>query len=190
MARRKGKLCIVSGPSGSGKSSLIAWLLKEVPAIRFPTSATTRPRRPGEKNGVHYHFLTRRAFARGIKEGRFLEYADVYGHLYGTLKATVEAGLERGDILLKDVDVQGAAALMQALPRARRLSIFIVPPSLKVLRERLKGRGTESRERFATRVREAEKELEARGLFDHIVVNGDFEKACRRFRAILRPLVG
>lgn len=180
-----GKFVIVSGPSGSGKSTLISKFLKENSGFAFPVSATTRSPRQGEQDGIHYHFLTREDFEKRIEAGEFLEYANVYENLYGTLRSTVLTAIEEGKKLIKDVDVQGALQLMERLPKERRLTIFVMPPDLEELRNRLKGRGSETDESFSRRMDEALREIECRDRFDRHLINDDLDECCRRLKEML-----
>lgn len=179
----RGVLLVLSGPSGSGKSTIAHRLLAEVPDLAFSVSATTRPPRPGEGNGRDYHFLSERDFLARVRAGEFLEHAEVYGRRYGTLRSEVDQRLARGQSVLLDVDTQGAASVRAlGLPH---LSVFIRPPDIEALRRRLERRGQDSPEAIARRLAEAERELAQAGLYDHVVVNDDLERALARVREIL-----
>lgn len=184
-----GHLTIVSGPSGCGKSSLIARLLRDNPQLLFPTSVTTRSPRAGEVDGRDYIFLTPEAFSKKVQENAFLEFASVYGKQYGTLRKTVEEGLAQGRSMLKDVDVQGALSIMSRLSGEQLTTIFVRPPSLEALEERLRGRRSEDEESFKRRLAEACRELQAEEKFSHVVVNESYELALVEMRSIIEPLL-
>lgn len=170
-----GRLYIVSGPSGAGKSSLCSALLQRCPNLNLSISSTTRSPRPGEVDGREYHFLTRERFEADVAEGLFLEWANVHGNLYGTRLPDVESLLDAGKDVLLEIDWQGAAQVARRLPEARR--IFILPPSLDVLRERLTGRGQDDAAVIERRVAAAEAEM-AHADEAHIrIVNEKFEVA-------------
>jgi len=181
---KPGPLIILSGPSGSGKSTLIARLLKDsgLP-LHLSVSATTRQRRPGEIGGVHYHFWTRDRFLEQVREGAFLEWAEVHGQFYGTLRSEVEVHRAQGRGVILDIDVQGAEQIRRLCPDT--LSIFLCTSTLEVLERRLRGRGTEDEAAIARRLRTARLELERRGEYRHLVVNDDLEVAV----ACLRNLI-
>ncbi len=165
----RGALFVVSGPSGVGKSTLLRDLLEAVPRLAFSVSATTRPPRPGEQDGVDYHFLDTPRFLEQVERGAFLEHAEVYHHLYGTLAAPTEAILARGDSLILDIDVVGARQVRRSLPEA--VHVMIVPPRIEVLEERLRQRGTDDPATIARRMALVHEQLGAIAEFDHIVVN-------------------
>ncbi|MCD8292759.1 MAG: guanylate kinase [Prevotellaceae bacterium] len=172
-----GKLIIFSAPSGSGKSTLINYLLASGVNMKFSISATSRPPRGTERDGVEYFFLSPGEFRRRIAAGEFLEYQEVYpDRFYGTLKAQVERELAAGDNIVFDVDVVGGCNLKRYYG-ARALSIFIQPPSVEELRRRLASRGTDSAEMIARRVAKAEYEMTFAALFDRIIVNDDLARA-------------
>lgn len=179
---RKGLCLVLSAPSGAGKSTLVARLRAEFPVFAYSISCTTRAPRPGEQDGVHYHFLSREAFISRRDAGFFAEWAEVHGNFYGTPKGPVEDMLAKGQDVLFDIDVQGALQLKQVFAQA--LYVFILPPSREVLEARLRGRGTESEEVIAKRLTNALGELEAAGHFDYHVVNDDLEEAADELRAI------
>jgi guanylate kinase len=177
----KGHLTIVAGPSGSGKSTLIKRFLKANPEVTFPTSVTTREPREGEVHGDHYFFMSRDEFRDMQQRGEFLEWAAVYGLYYGTMKSTITKGLEEGQKFLKDIDIQGAENLMKTLPPDDLTTIFICPPSLEVLKERLLTRASESDETLKNRLAEAEVEIQGSHLFQHVLINDDLETCYREF---------
>ncbi|MCR4765707.1 MAG: guanylate kinase [Bacteroidaceae bacterium] len=174
-----GKLIIFSAPSGSGKSTIINYLLKDHPELKlaFSISATSRAPRGTEKQGVEYFFLTAEDFRQRIDKGDFLEYEEVYpGRYYGTLKTQVEKQSEAGQNVVFDVDVKGGVNIKKFYGD-RALSVFIQPPSIEVLRQRLEKRGTETAEVINDRIARAEFELGFAPLFDKVVVNDDLEEA-------------
>lgn len=177
-------LFIVASPSGGGKSSLIRALLERDADVRLSVSHTTRKPRPGEKNGVHYHFVSREAFLELVANDAFLEYACVFDHYYGTGREQVERKLAAGHDVLLDIDWQGARQVKQSFPSAR--SVFILPPSLAELRERLTRRGQDSEAVIARRMRDASAEISHWNEFDHVIVNDDFTAALADLQAIVR----
>jgi guanylate kinase len=179
----KGLLFVVSGPSGAGKGTLCQALLTRDRNLRFSVSATTRPPRSGEVDGVHYFFWSEERFAEAAGQGCFLEWARVYGHLYGTPVSEVERGLKEGVDVLLDLDIQGARQVKQEMPGA--VLIFILPPSLKTLADRIARRATEVEEERRLRLEAAVGIIRAAGEFDYIVVNDDLEGAAARLGAIV-----
>ncbi len=179
-----GNLFIVSAPSGAGKSSLVKALLERDPAIRLSISHTTRAPRPGEEDGVHYHFVSREAFQERLGKGEFLESAEVYGNYYGTSQPWIEAERAAGRDILLEIDWQGAAQVRRLVPDA--ISIFILPPSIEELRSRLRGRGTDSEEVIARRMAAAREEVSHCLEFDYLVVNDQFDTALADLLAIAR----
>jgi len=178
------RVFVITGPSGVGKGTLIRTLLERVPELALAVSATTRAPRPGERDGVHYHFLSDEAFDARVAEGAFVEHADYSGRRYGTLHAELERRLERGAPVVLEIEVQGARQVREALPDAVR--IFIAPPSPEALRTRLIGRGTDSPEQIEARLRSALRELDARTEFAHVVVNDRLDDAVARLERIVR----
>ncbi|MDI6872849.1 guanylate kinase [Candidatus Solincola sp.] len=179
---RRGRLFVVAGPSGAGKGTLIAELLKRYPRARLSVSATTRDPRPGEREGVDYHFLDREEFLRRAGEGEFLEWAEVHGNLYGTPRGAVEEWLNEGHDVILEIDVQGARQVRERMPEA--VTVFVEPPSLEALEERLRRRGTESEEELRRRLRNAVRESGEKGGFRHVVVNDDLQRAVEELCAI------
>ena len=174
-------MLLVSGPSGCGKST-ICDRLREDPRVVFSVSATTRRPRPGEVDGEDYRFLSKEEFRRRIEAGEFIEHAEVYCNMSGTLRAPMEAAIAAGHVYLVEIDVQGALQLMSL--DVPGIYVFIAPPSLEVLRQRLVGRGTETDEDLDRRLQKAEDECREQHRYDHVVVNGELEEAVAEVRAI------
>lgn len=172
---RKGGLFVVAAPSGAGKTSLVNALLAGDERLVLSISHTTRPPRPGEVGGRHYHFTDEATFRRMVAENAFLEHAVVYGHRYGTHAGTSSQLLEQGRDIILEIDWQGAQQVKAAYPSSH--SIFILPPSLETLRERLGHRGQNSEAVIEGRMREAQGEISHWQEFDYLVVNDDFEQA-------------
>jgi len=180
----QGILYIVSAPSGAGKTSLVRALLARDARLALSVSCTTRAARAGERDGVHYHFLAREAFLAAVERGDFLEHAEVFGNLYGTREPDVRAALESGRDLILEIDWQGARQVRARFADA--VGIFVLPPSIAVLEQRLRGRGTDTEEVIAQRMAQARAELEHYGEYDYLVVNDDFEQALETLVAIAR----
>ncbi len=174
-------LFVITGPSGSGKSTLIKKVRRALD-LDFSVSHTTRARRPSERDGVDYHFVSERVFERMVREKRFLEHARVHGHLYGTSRAEVETKSRRRDIVL-DIDVQGARQVRARVEGA--VLIFIMPPVASELRRRLVGRGEDSRDAIARRLRNARAEIRAFAEFDYVVVNDDLPRAAADLKTVI-----
>lgn len=174
---------VISGPSGAGKGTVIALVKKRLARVVTSVSATTRAPRPGEQDAREYFFMDREAFERGVTAGDFLEWVQYSGDLYGTLRSEVDGKLARGDDVILEIELAGARAVREALPAAT--AVFIAPPSLAELSDRLRGRGTESDEAIGRRLRIAETEVAAAGEFDHVVVNDDAERAAIEVAAII-----
>jgi guanylate kinase len=179
-----GQIFIISAPSGVGKSTIIRQVMASCPALRFSVSCTTRPLRSGETAGKDYHFLSREEFQRGISSGRFLEWAEVHGHLYGTDGRIIEKWLTAGDDVILDIDVQGARLVRCAYPSSQ--TIFILPPSMQVIEERLRNRATETEAQFAIRVSAARREILESPWYDYIIINDNLQEAVEDLKAILR----
>jgi guanylate kinase len=175
---------VITGPSGVGKGTLIRGLLERMPELELSVSATTRPPRAGERDGVDYHFLTPDEFERHVRQGDFVEHATYSGNRYGTLRSQLERCLDAGKPVVLEIEVQGARQVRQALPEA--VAVFIAPPSRDALRARLIGRGTDSPEQVQERMDTAEGELAARPEFAHVVVNDRLERATDALEAIIR----
>jgi guanylate kinase len=179
---------VITGPSGVGKGTLIRGLLEHLPELELSVSATTRRPRPGEREGVDYHFLTPAEFARHVDEGDFLEHATYSGNRYGTLRSEVARRLREGRPVVLEIEVQGARQVRAAMPEA--VAVFIAPPSREALRARLIGRGTDTPEQVQTRMRTAEHELAAQPEFSHVVVNDRLETATGELAEIVRSELG
>lgn len=179
-----GQLFVVSAPSGVGKSTIIGSVLTRLPRLQYSISCTTRPPRAGEVDGQDYYFISRKKFQQGIAAGRFLEWAEVHGSFYGTDAEPIRQWLSLGQDVLLDIDIQGARQVRCTYPAAR--TIFILPPSLEELLQRLKGRGTESEEQLARRMRGAHSELAESPWYEFVVVNDRLEEAVEDVVAILR----
>ncbi|SDS97393.1 guanylate kinase [Halopseudomonas litoralis] len=184
MTQATGTLYIVSAPSGAGKTSLVKALIEQIDTLRVSVSHTTRAMRPGETDGVNYHFTCREEFLEQVGKGDFLEHAEVFGNLYGTSQSTVERTLAAGHDLILEIDWQGAQQVRRALPQAR--SIFILPPSRAALQDRLSNRGQDSDDTIAGRMTQAVDEMSHYVEYDYIVINDDFHTALDDMKSILR----
>jgi guanylate kinase len=184
LSERLPNVIVVSAPSGAGKSTVLKRILEELPGIRFSVSHTTRPVRPGETDGVHYHFVSTEAFARLKAAGRMLEWADVHGHQYGTGYAEYERAQAEGVDLLLDLDVQGAAQVRVKIRDA--VSVFILPPSFQVLERRLRGRGSEPELVIARRLAASEEEAGLYREYDYTLVNDDLDRCADSLKCVIR----
>ncbi|MGI8775143.1 MAG: guanylate kinase [Actinomycetota bacterium] len=176
-------LFVISGPSGAGKGTLVRGVLERLPQYRLSISATTRPMRPGERQGIDYRFMSEQEFSAMRDRGEFLETAEVYGNHYGTPRAPIERSLASGHPVIAELDIQGAQAVKRAKPDA--VLIFVEAPSLDDLFRRLRGRGTEDDENLSRRLRAAYEEVRSKGVYDHIVVNDHVERATDELVRIL-----
>ncbi|MBE9175238.1 guanylate kinase [Synechocystis salina LEGE 06155] len=174
----KGQLIVLTGPSGVGKGTLVQLLLERHPHWFLSISATTRSPRAGEEDGQSYYFLSKEEFQTWIGEEKLLEWAEYAGNYYGTPRQPVEAQIAQGKTVLLEIEVLGARQIKQTFPSARR--IFILPPSVEVLEERLRGRGSDSETAIAKRLAQAQQELQAATEFDHQLVNDDLDRALHR----------
>lgn len=181
---RRGLLFVLSSPSGAGKSTIARKLLNADGHIRMSISATTRPMRPGEKDGVDYHFVNEQAFRKMAGDGAFLEWAHVFGHRYGTPRAPVEAMLADGQDILFDIDWQGAQQLYQQAG-GDVVRVFILPPSLRELERRLRSRATDSDEVIAARMERAAAEIGHWDGYDYVLINKDIESCFEQVKTIL-----
>jgi guanylate kinase len=180
---RRGLLFIVSAPSGTGKTTLVERLVQRVPHLRMSRSYTSRPARPGEADGVDYNFISRDRFEQMVRDGEFLEHADVFGNYYGTCAEDTEATLAAGHDLVLVIDVQGATQV-----RNRGLDtvgIFILPPSAAVLEQRLRGRSKDSEEQVQRRLEVAAREVAECATYEYVVINDEVDPAVDRLRAIV-----
>ena len=178
-----GKLFVLSGPSGVGKGTLREHALSDIPGLVYSISCTTRQPRPGETDGIEYRFITHEKFTQGIQQNLFLEYAHVHDDFYGTLRADVVNELESGHNVLLEIDVQGALQVKAKMPEA--VLIFVAPPSVEVLEQRLRGRHTESEAALSVRLKNAAGELGLKDKYDYVIVNDNLEKASQELRQII-----
>ncbi|WP_180296417.1 guanylate kinase [Snodgrassella alvi] len=183
---QSGHIFIVSAASGTGKTTLVSRLSAHQPDIRISISHTTRAPREGEQNGVHYHFVSRTEFEEMIAGNMFIEHANVYGNYYGTSLKAVESLTQQGFNVILEIDVQGAEQMRRLLPEAT--SIFILPPSMTELTERLKNRGTDSEDVIAYRLKKSREEIEQSLLFDYVIVNQELTQAEQDLLAIIRSV--
>lgn len=178
------RVFVITGPSGVGKGTLIRTLRERLPELQLSVSATTRAPRPGEVDGVDYHFLSDEDFQRRVDAGEFVEHAVYSGRRYGTLRSDLERRTAAGRPVVLEIEVQGARQVRAALPEA--VQVFIAPPSPEALRTRLVGRGTDEPDQVDARLRQAEQELAAQGEFAHVVVNDRLEDAAAELEGIVR----
>ena len=179
----RGLLIVVSGASGTGKGTVCKKILADLPAVAYSISATTRAPRPGEVDGREYYFLSVAEFKSWIADGKFLEHAEVYGNFYGTPLNKIEERLNRGEDILLEIDVQGALNVKRKCPEG--IYIFLLPPSLEELKRRIEGRGTETPESLARRLKNAVAEIKIGLEYDYVVVNDSIDKAVDEIKAIL-----
>ncbi len=175
MVQSKGKLFVISGPSGAGKGTLRKELFRRVPNLVYSVSVTTRKPRAGEKDGVDYFFISKEEFERMKRKGELLEWAEVHGNLYGTPKKFVESKLKEGKSVVLEIDVQGAFQVKKSFPEA--VLIFILPPSEEELIRRLKKRGTETEKEMELRLKNAQWEMGKMDVYDYAIINDDVERA-------------
>ena len=185
-----GNAILLSGPSGVGKSTICRELHRLLPKLRFSVSCTTRRRRPSEIDGKDYHFISEKEYMQHLEQGDFLEHAEVHAFLYGTLKSELEC-LRKGNDILMDIDVQGVQQVRERLKNEeffgrRYVTVFIMPPSIAVLEKRLRGRGTETEEAVARRLRNAEGEMARWREYDYVVINYDAAAAAEELASIIR----
>jgi guanylate kinase len=184
MSRPMARVFVITGPSGVGKGTLIRTLRERVPELELSVSATTRAPRPGEDDGVAYHFLTDPEFERLVDDGAFVEHARYSGRRYGTLRAELDRRTDAGHPVVLEIEVQGARQIREAMPEA--VQIFIAPPSEEALRTRLIGRGDTSAEDMEARLQVAHDELAAQREFGHVVVNDRLDDAADQLVALVR----
>ena len=184
MSRRFSNLIVVSGPSGAGKTTVLNRVMAELDAIRFSVSHTTRIPRSGEKDGVEYHFVSRREFERLISEGAFLEWAEVHGEMYGTARAEYDRAAREGVDLLLDIDVQGADQVCQKFDDA--VTVFVIPPSYMDLERRLRGRGPDDEATFQRRLAVAGQEMAHFRKYQYAIVNLDLEASVEALKTIVK----
>lgn len=180
---KRGKLLVLSGPSGCGKGTVLRSLMDGQENMAFSVSATTRAPRPGEVDGREYYFVSRERFMEMVEQGELLEHAEFVGNCYGTPRAPVLQQLVSGKHVLLDIEVQGAAQVKAAMPEA--ITVFLVPPSLEELERRLRGRGTETEEKIRQRLKTAEYEMTLAPQYDYIVVNDEVARAAAELAEIL-----
>lgn len=187
MTENKGEIIAISAPSGTGKTTIIKNILKKYPEIVFSISATTRPRRPGEKNGVEYYFVSEAEFLNKIKNKEFVEWEKFYDYYYGTFKSTIEENINSGKSILLEIDVKGALSLKNIYPEAHL--IYIMPPSFEELVKRLSERRTENETDFKKRIQRAEMELSHKDRFDYLVINNDLNKAIKETSELIKKIL-
>lgn len=174
---------VITGPSGVGKGTLIRGLMACLPKLQLSVSATTRAPRPGESDGVEYHFMTAEQFENHVRAGDFVEHADYAGRRYGTLRSELEDRIAHGHPVVLEIEVQGARQIRQTMPDATQ--VFIAPPSIEALRNRLVGRGTDDGQEVERRLKVAQEELEAQSEFGYVVVNDRLDDALERLVEIV-----
>lgn len=181
--RGKGLIFIVSAPSGAGKTTLVRRVMEELQGLRFSISHTTRPPRANEREGEDYYFITSTVFKEMVEKERFLEWAEVLGNFYGTVKVNMEALASDNLDLILDIDTQGAKRVKEKIDQA--ILIYLLPPSMEVLKERLVRRGLDSPERIEFRLAQAKKDMEEAHWYQYILVNDRFEEAVEKLKAII-----
>jgi guanylate kinase len=182
------RVFVITGPSGVGKGTLIRGLMERLPQLQLSVSATTRPERPGEQDGVDYHFLTPAEFEQRVQEGGFVEHADYAGRRYGTLRSELDGRVRTGVPVVLEIEVQGARQVRAAMPEA--LQVFIAPPSLDALRTRLIGRGADGPKEVERRLQVAEQELGAQSEFAHVVINDRLDEALEQLVEVVGTALG
>lgn len=182
-------MIVICAPSGTGKSTLLNRLKSEHPELQWSVSCTTRAMRPGEFNGVDYHFLAVDDFKSQIEKGWFIEWAKVHSNYYGTSRKFVDEGLRLGKRMLFDLDIQGADAMKSIYGDAAQV-IFIEPPSIEELEKRLRARGTDNEKVIQERVENARKELSRKHDYDHLILNDDVERAYKQLKAVVEKILG
>ena len=183
MVKRKGLLLVVSGPSGAGKGTICKSILDQNDHIKLSISATTRKPRTGEVHGVNYFFIEKEEFKTMIEQGEFLEYAQIYDNFYGTPKAAIMETLEKGQDVILEIEMQGARQVKEVYPEG--IFVFVLPPSLKELKNRIVGRGTETAEEIEKRFSCAFEEIKQIDDYDYFIVNQDVEKSVKELESII-----
>lgn len=181
------RLLVLTGPSGVGKGTVLQALLARHPEVWLSVSATTRPPRPGERHGENYFFLDRQTFMNQVERGEFLEWAEFAGHAYGTPAGPIQSRLRAGQAVVLEIEVEGARQVRRHLPTA--VLVFLRPPSMATLEERIRARGSDSEDAIAKRIARAREELARADEFDHVVLNGDLNQAIDDVDAILQAMV-
>jgi len=182
---KRSAVLVLSGPSGAGKSSLINKIIDDIGDCYFSISTTTRPKREGEEDGVHYHFVSKEEFQKGIEADEFLEYALVHGNYYGTSLKPVKKALSEGKLVIFDIDVQGNVSVNNRLGDITT-SVFITPPSLSELERRLRSRGTDSEEVIKNRIENAKREIQRVSEYDYLLINDDLDEAAQQLKLIAK----
>lgn len=180
----RGHLFIISAPSGTGKTTLLKAVRKRFPDMLYSISSTTRAPRNGEQDGVDYHFISRAAFKKNIEKEYWAEWAEVHGNYYGTSAQFIEKSLASGRDVFLDIDVQGTVQILKHFPDS--VTIFVLPPSMNILRKRLAERGTESKTVMEKRLAEAQKEMTHKNRYAHIIVNDELPQAIEKLTAIIQ----
>ncbi len=176
-------IVVVSSPSGTGRTTIIERVLREDRRLRYSTSVTTRPQRPGEKEGKDYFFVSEKEFKQRIERGEFVEWAEVHGFMYATPRAPLVEIVQQGGVIILDIDIQGAMRIKEMFPDC--VTVFIAPPSLESLEERLRNRGTDSEELIRRKLQDALREAAKIPEYDYLIVNDDLDTAVKQFQAIL-----
>ncbi|MCD6169989.1 MAG: guanylate kinase [Candidatus Latescibacteria bacterium] len=176
-------IVVVSSPSGTGRTTIIERVLREDSRLRYSTSVTTRPQRPGEKEGKDYFFVSEKEFKQRIERGEFVEWAEVHGFMYATPRAPLVETVQQGGVIILDIDIQGAMQVKEKFPHC--VTIFVAPPSLESLEQRLRNRGTDSEELIKRKLQDALREMAKIPEYDYLIVNEDLDTAVRQLQAIL-----
>ena len=187
LAEPSSRLLVLTGPSGVGKGTILEALLARYPQVWLSISATTRPPRPGERHGRNYFFLDRQSFMDQVARGEFLEWAEFAGHAYGTPAGPIQSRLHAGQTVVLEIEVEGARQVRRRLPTA--VQVFLRPPSMATLEERIRARGSDSEDSIAKRIARAREELARAEEFDHVVLNRDLSQAIDDVEAILHPML-
>ena len=185
MSKIRGAILVLSGPSGAGKSSLVSRIIDDIGDCYFSISTTTRKKRDGEIDGIHYHFVTEEEFKKGIEDDEFLEYALVHGNYYGTSIKPVKKALSEGKLVIFDIDVQGNVAVTNRLGDITT-SVFVIPPTLSELKRRLESRGTDDIEVINRRIEMAKKEIQRINEYEFILINDDLDKTAEKLKNIAK----